>query len=310
MKDFIIILLFISSLVFFIMAYKKTVNTNEINNKIEEENKKLLADKDFIENNIKFLKIKEEEENTKLKELSEIAKDMNAAARESFSQYQDTLEESYARVENEYDEDIAKLRESYDQIQDVLMYKIKVTKEELEKIAATRAAALEAQLKEEEIKNKQSFYCPQVSETDLKDAKTLRDIEYKLNNPRVLRMLVWQTYYQKPINQVCANVLGSSTASICGIYKITNQKNGIVYIGQAVDISTRWKNHAKAGLGIDTPQGNKLYKAMMEDGLENFSFEVLEICSRDQLDEKEKWYIGLYQADQFGYNSNSGISKS
>lgn len=123
-------------------------------------------------------------------------------------------------------------------------------------------------------------------------------------------MLVWQTYYQKPINQVCANVLGSSTASICGIYKITNQKNGIVYIGQAVDISTRWKNHAKAGLGIDTPQGNKLYKAMMEDGLENFSFEVLEICSRDQLDEKEKWYIGLYQADQFGYNSNSGISKS
>ena len=108
------------------------------------------------------------------------------------------------------------------------------------------------------------------------------------------------------MNQVCANVLGGASAEICGIYKITNQKNDLVYIGQAVDMSTRWKNHAKAGLGIDTPQGNKLYKAMIDDGLENFSFEILEQCSRDQLNEKEKYYISLYQSDQFGYNSTAG----
>ena len=29
---------------------------------------------------------------------------------------------------------------------------------------------------------------------------------------------------------------------------------------------------------------------MIEDGLENFSFEVLEECSRDELNEKEKYY--------------------
>lgn len=83
-----------------------------------------------------------------------------------------------------------------------------------------------------------------------------------------------------------------------------------MYIGQAVDIATRWKNHAKAGLGIDTPANNKLYKAMQEDGLENFSFELLEECSRAELNEKEKWYISLYQSDQFGYNSNSGVGKA
>ena len=111
------------------------------------------------------------------------------------------------------------------------------------------------------------------------------------------------------MNQVCANVLGAATAEISGIYKITNQKNDLVYIGQAVDMSTRWKNHAKAGLGIDTPANNKLYKAMMQDGLENFSFEILEKCSRDQLNEKEKFYIELYQSDKYGYNSIGGISK-
>ena len=49
---------------------------------------------------------------------------------------------------------------------------------------------MNAQLKEQEIKNKKAFYCPQVPEADLKDAKVLRDIEYKLNNPRILRMLI------------------------------------------------------------------------------------------------------------------------
>jgi hypothetical protein len=48
---------------------------------------------------------------------------------------------------------------------------------------------------------------------------------------------------------------------------------------------------------------------MREDGLENFSFELLEECSREELNEKEKFYIGLYQSDQYGYNSNAGINK-
>jgi hypothetical protein len=63
-------------------------------------------------------------------------------------------------------------------------------------------------------------------------------------------------------------------------------------------------------LGIDTPAGNKLYKAMQEVGLENFSFELLEECSKDELNEKEKYYIELYQSYEFGYNSNAGIKKN
>ena len=71
----------------------------------------------------------------------------------------------------------------------------------------------------------------------------------------------------------------------------------------------RWKQHAKCGLGIDTPQGNKLYQSMLEDGLWNFTFELLEECSREELNKKEAYWIQMYQSDKFGYNSTKGNLK-
>lgn len=309
MQDFITIFFFITTCILFYLVVIKKNKNDTINNDIKEKNKQLEMNKTLLENDIKTLTNKKDEQQIELSKLNETINNMDASVRKAFEEYCESLDKEYATIESEWDGSIEEMEENYAAIQMGLMESVQKLKNELEKISATRAAAMEAQLKEQEIKDKQSFYCPQVPEADLKDAKTLRDIEYKLNNPRILRMLIWQSYYQKPINQVCANVLGAATAEKCGIYKITNQKRDLVYIGQAVDIATRWKNHAKAGLGIDTPANNKLYKAMLEDGLESFSFEVLEECSRQQLDEKEKFYIKLYQADQFGYNSNSGINK-
>lgn len=303
------LLLFIIGLILTIKSSKKIVKTNKINEKIEKETKILWENKKNIENQINNLIEKKEEKNEDLQKLENIVRNMNEVARKAYSEYCESLEQQYFKVEQDYDESIELLKQSYDTLQDNLAATLAQTKKELEKISQTRAAALEAQRKEQEIKNKKAFYCPQIAEIDLKDVKILRDIEYKLNNPRILRMLIWQTYYQKPMNQVCANVLGAATAEKTGIYKITNQKTDLVYIGQAVDIATRWKNHVKAGLGIDTPANNKLYRAMLEDGPESFSFEVLEECTRQQLDEKEKFYISLYQSDQFGYNSTSGNNK-
>ena len=45
---------------------------------------------------------------------------------------------------------------------------------------------------------------------------------------------------------------------------------------------------------------------MLEDGLWNFTFELLEECSREELNEKEKFYIELYQSYNFGFNSTNG----
>ena len=66
--------------------------------------------------------------------------------------------------------------------------------------------------------------------------------------------------------------------------------------------------HCKAGLGIDTPQGNQYYRAMHEYGLDSFSFELLLECESNQLNEKEKYFIQLYNSDAFGYNMNKGVS--
>lgn len=45
---------------------------------------------------------------------------------------------------------------------------------------------------------------------------------------------------------------------------------------------------------------------MIKDGLENFTFELLEKCTNTELNSKEKFYIELYQADKYGYNSKAG----
>ena len=74
---------------------------------------------------------------------------------------------------------------------------------------------------------------------------------------------------------MAARVLGTGE-TVTGVYKITNKLSGMSYIGQAKDIRERWREHLKCGLGIDTPSNNRLYQAMLKDGVDNFTFELLE----------------------------------
>lgn len=117
-------------------------------------------------------------------------------------------------------------------------------------------------------------------------------------------MAIWNGYYQPLAKSKFPKILGKQ--DVCGIYKITNWKTGECYIGQSVDVRKRWYEHAKAGLGIDTPAGNKLYAAMQEFGLDDFTFELLLECKPEELNEKEKYFIELYQANIVGYNGNAG----
>ena len=45
---------------------------------------------------------------------------------------------------------------------------------------------------------------------------------------------------------------------------------------------------------------------MLKDGVENFTFEVLEECPVEDLDIKEKFWIEYFQAKTVGYNSTAG----
>lgn len=290
-------------------------NTHKINQEVDEQNEKikvqnrLLAEKQLnLQNEINVQRTTINNYTNQLdtlqKNISTTEKNQEELSRKAFENYQSVLEKHYEEVDKEYDKNIETLKESYATLQQQLMEQAAQYRADLDQLKATRAAALQAQLKEKEIKEQLAFYCVKVKQSDLDDIKVLDRIRPQLNNQRILSMLIWSTFYQKPMTALCNNVVGTTIK--CGIYKITNQKNNMCYIGQSVNISDRFKQHAKCGLGIDTPQKNKLYQAMLQDGLHNFSFEILEECPRDQLDEKEKYYINLYQAYEFGYNSNIG----
>lgn len=47
---------------------------------------------------------------------------------------------------------------------------------------------------------------------------------------------------------------------------------------------------------------------MRSQGVENFSFEILEKCPAAQLNEKEKYWISFYHGQDFGYNNTKGGS--
>jgi len=102
-----------------------------------------------------------------------------------------------------------------------------------------------------------------------------------------------------------------SKKPICGIYQITNQINGKIYIGQSIDIERRWNQH-KYGKGSII-----LKNAISKYGVDNFKFEILEVIEFtdknyiiEQLTELEQKWLDNKKPyiNENGYNQNK-ISK-
>jgi hypothetical protein len=284
--------------------YSQARNTHNLNRAVDIENAKLKQMNESLK--VKASDLLKDITNGK-NELNLINQSLNNSkelSQDALKSYYKILDEEYQKKEEEYNEHLKILQNAYESKQSEILQALADEAAELEKIQATRVAAIEANLREKKIEEDLSFYCLQIKETELTDIGILESIKPKLNNPRILSMLIWQTYWQKPMTALCNQVIGTAIKS--GIYKITNIKTKECYIGQAVDIAARWKQHAKCGLGIDTPPANKLYKAIQEYGIWNFSWEVLEECSTKDLNEKEKYYIEAYKSKEYGYNSISG----
>ena len=292
---------------------KKKVDTaaSNANKKIYEETERLKAEYELYkttnetilsENNKLTTQIEEGKKH--LSTIQNAIDNQQEMSSNAFKNYCDILEKKYKEVEEEHDMEIEALNTAYSNLQLKLLREADEVRSDLDKIKATRTAAIEAARREKDIENNLTFYCLDISDADKIDIAKLEALKPSLNKPRVLSMLIWQTWFQKPLKALSANVVGATDAT--GIYKITNIKTKECYIGQAIHIKDRWVEHVKCGLGIDTPAGNKLYKAIQEFGLWNFSFEVLEECPREQLNEKEKYYIDLYSSYDYGYNSTRG----
>ena len=91
------------------------------------------------------------------------------------------------------------------------------------------------------------------------------------------------------------------------IYIIKNNINDKVYIGQTCQSpSERFKQHMKPS--THKQRGSyKIYNAINKYGKENFYYEVLEEhISEEDINEREIYYINLYNSYEHGYNSTRG----
>ena len=86
-----------------------------------------------------------------------------------------------------------------------------------------------------------------------------------------------------------------------GIYKFTNKKNGKVYIGQSTNIERRKQSHYWPSHSNKTP-----FDKILQTYPDLFTFEVIEECLVEDLDEREKYWIKEYDSYYNGYNCTLG----
>ena len=91
----------------------------------------------------------------------------------------------------------------------------------------------------------------------------------------------------------------------CGIYKIENKINGHCYIGQSINIEERWREHRNS-INTANSWDRSIYQAIRKYGKENFSWEIIEECSKEELDNKEIYWISYYNSYKNGYNQTTG----
>ena len=221
---------------------------------------------------------------------------MSAAAEKMSAEY----EEARQKAEQEYIELMACQSATLTKELSATNTAIKNAELQLADLAAKVSAAVAAAKRQEEMETAQDFYRLNLPDIDIEEIVKLREVTVLLRDSEPLNKVIWKVYYEKPYTDLIGRVVGTGVHT--GIYKITNIKSQKCYVGQAADIASRWKQHIKRGIGAEAPTRNKLYPAMLEHGVENFTFEIVEECSRAQLNEREDYWQDYFGAKEFGYS--------
>lgn len=89
------------------------------------------------------------------------------------------------------------------------------------------------------------------------------------------------------------------------IYKITNQKNGMVYIGSSINVERRWRQHKEASINEKDHHYNyPLMIAFREFGIANFTFEIVDTLPtwEAMIEAEHNWIIKEDCMVPNGYN--------
>ena len=209
---------------------------------------------------------------------------------EKYQQHLDDLQDNINNVINKYLLQEQKIKD------DLLTYEKRI------------AAQVENQKREELKKKDSDFYRLSLSNIEISDVCKLLDLAYTISHPEILRKLIYKSYFENKMNNLLGRVVGANS-EVSAIYKITHIDSGKTYIGQTTNVKERWRKQLKCGLGIDTPSTNLFYQGMIKHHPWNFTWEILEFCPKEKLNESEKYYIDLYQTKSWGWNSKGGNVK-
>ena len=289
---------FVVILIFYIVKFRN--KTKKIDNQIEKEKEEILFSS--LEKEYETLKEKSQEklrqyEEEERKKINEKLKEIQQYCEEIISKEVNTKKN---QEEIDCQKEIQLIKEEYELKKLDLQSEIIDIEKNYAKLKNQVDNATLAAKREEEKKNNIKFYQINLSQEDKEDIEKLKEIEKKLSRPDVLNKLIYKVYLEKPTTDLVNRVIGPD--SVTGIYKITNTVNQMTYVGQSVDLKARWRQHIKRGIGAETPLKNKLYPAMEEFGVWNFTFEVVEICKKEELNEREQFWQEYFNAKTYGYS--------
>lgn len=295
----IYILLFILPISIFIAIYQARSKTNY---------QQWLRKRNNLNNEIIEL---DNRKNNKIQELKELDQQVQNYYSSNIKITNQHYELAIQVLNNDYNQKVIDLQKQFNDLEnkEQSAYREKIIKyqqqlqqaqEDFEELQNKINSCIEVAKRAEANRTQKDFYRIQLSETDIEEIKKLRSIEPYLRNKEPLNKVIWKCYYEKPTNDLIGRVVGKTTRT--GIYKITNLQNNMCYVGQAVDFASRIKQHVKRGIGAETPTQNKLYPAMLAIGPENFTFEIIEDCLKEQLNQKEQEYQQIFGAKEFGYS--------
>lgn len=233
--------------------------------------------------------------------LSEIIAKGNQSAQAAVKAFAEEYKKNQINIVNNYIQELQTERLNMEtQLRSELQPLIK----EVEDYKAKRDAIIEAQKREIELRDQLEYHKIQLSEIVVEDIKYIQSILDRLSKPDVVAKVVWETYIQKPTKEMLNRIIGKEKKT--GIYRITDINTQECYIGQGTDVAKRLTEHIKGTLGIQSIADQRIHHAMAEKGLQNWTFELIEECAKEDLNNREKFYISYYRSNEFGYNRTAG----
>lgn len=238
------------------------------------------------------------------KEQQRIDEKVLAYSNKKYDEAEKEITRYYALRQEDINKEVVQLENNYNTHKENLDRDISTLREELSDLKARREAYIEALKAEEKRQQDRAFYTINLTEENKEDIKILRSIEDKLHNSEALNRLIYDVFIKKPLGDLLLRIIGENTYG--GIYKITNLDTQRAYIGRSTDIKKRLTEHVKGAFNISTIADQEIHRVMGREGVDKFSFEVLEKVEKEKLNEREKYWIDFYQTQSYGYNQNKG----